>query len=66
MNMADGPHREIADRQALQASLAALDTTASALAEALLMLAKTRKDITDILNPHPARSREDEMRWSCE
>ena len=66
MNMADGPEREIADRLALEASLAALDTTASTLAAALLALAGTRKQIADMLHPRPARSREDELRWSCD
>ena len=66
MNMSDGPHEEIADRLALEASLVALDTTASALAAALLTLAKTRKEIADILQPRPVMSREDELRWSCD
>jgi len=66
MNMADGPHGEMADRLALEASLAALDTAASALAAALLTLAKTRKEVADILKPRPAMSREDELRWSCD
>jgi len=66
MNMADGPHGEIADRLALEASLAALDTSASALAAAMLTLARTRKEIADILQPLAATSREDELRWSCD
>jgi len=66
MNMADGPHGEIADRLALEASLVALDTTARALAAAMLTLAKTRKEIADILHPRPGMSREDELRWSCD
>ena len=66
MNMADMPRREIADRLALEASLAALDTTASALCAALLTLAKTRKEIDDILRPGKIESRQDEMRWSCD
>jgi len=66
MNMADGAHGEIADKLALEASLVALDTTASALAAALLTLAKTRKEIADILQPRPGMSRDDELRWSCD
>jgi len=66
MNMADTPEPEIADRRALEASLAALDTTAKALAAALLTLARTRKEINDILHPDAAQSRRDEMRWSCD
>jgi len=66
MNMADTPEPEIADRLALEASLAALDATAKALAAALLTLARTRKEINDILHPGAAQSRRDEMRWSCD
>jgi len=66
MNMADTPEPEIADRLALEASLAALDTTANALAAALLTLARARKEINDILHPSAAASRRDEMRWSCD
>ena len=66
MNMADGAHGEIADRRALEASLTALDTAASALAAALLTLSKTRKEIVDIVQPRPGVSREEELRWSCD
>ena len=66
MNMADAPEREIADRLALEASLATLDAAASALAATLMTLAKTRKEISDVLHPGGAKARADEKRWSCD
>ena len=66
MNMADRPQRDTAERLALEESLAALDTTASALSSALLTLARTRKEINDILHSGRERSRQDELRWSCD
>lgn len=66
MNMADAPQGELVDRIALEASVTALDSAANALAAALLALAKTRKEINDILYPRPGGSRDDEKRWSCD
>ncbi len=66
MNMADAPQGELVDRLALEASVTALDAAANALAAALLALAKSRKEINDILCQRPGASRHDEKRWSCD
>jgi hypothetical protein len=66
MNMADSPQHAFVDRLALEAAVVALDSAANALGGALLALAKTRKDIHDILYRVPEGSGDDEKRWSCD